>query len=201
MNTRFKILMVVGIALILPAVAFADVAISGTISVHGSQQGPTWYITDGPNAPEAAGFASISPHSGTQGDMDLENAYNMSVFTINVFQINFNTTGTFYLNVTQSHAFPNQARLYFSTSLMNFNDFSSEAATSINNSAPIPTTGSGIFSLNLSDKTFTTASGSSLNTAVFHIDSTSVVIYIGFYLTPGDVSGAEITLSGNFVLS
>ena len=40
-----------------------------------------------------------------------------------------------------------------------------------------------------------------MHTAIFPVDSTSVVIYMGFYLPPGKVSGAEIILSGNFVLS
>lgn len=201
MNTRFKILIVVGIALILPAVAFADVAITGSISVTGSQTTSSWNITYGPNAPQAAGFASISPHAGTIADLDLENAYNMSVFTINVYQITFKTTGTFYLNATATHSFPKQARMYFSTSLMSLTEFSGEASTNIDNSAPVPVSDSGILSLNLSDNTFTSSSGTSMHTAVFPIDTTSVVIYLGFYLPPGAVSGAEIVLSGNFVLS
>jgi hypothetical protein len=201
MNTRFKILMVVGIALILPAVAFADVAISGSINVIGSQASPSWGITGGPNSPQAAGYATISHPTGRIADMDLENAINMSVFTINVYTIYFKTTGTFYLNATHTHGYPAQARMYFSTSLMTLNDFSGESATSLATSAPTPSSDSGILSLNLSNDVFTSDTGSTVPTPTFTISSTSTVIYIGFYLPAGAVAGAEVTFNGNFVLS
>ncbi len=201
MNTRFKILIVVGIALILPAVAFADVVISGSINVTASQTSPTFNISPGPNSPQAAGYATLSHPSGRIADLDLENAYNMSVFTLNVYKISFNTTGIFYLNATYAHGYTDQARLYFSTSLMTFSDFTGTDATGISNLAPSPTSDSGITSLNLSDKTFTTDTGSIIQTPTYTISSTATVIYVGFYLPPVDVSGAEITLQGNFVLS
>ena len=193
MNPRMKLMIAIAVALVLPTVAIADVMVTGSVNVHGSNTSGVWSFTYGPNAPQAAGFASISPTSGTNmADVDIENTQNMSVFVIDAFQINFESTGTFYMNVTVSSSFGGDAQLYYSASPMSLSDFTGETPSSIATTAPTPVSGSGVSAFSL------TTTGT-LQSATFNIGSTSDHIYIGFYLNAGTNGGEVIHFTGTLV--
>jgi hypothetical protein len=193
MNGRIKMLIVLAIALIIPSVAVADVMISGTVNVEGTQTSDIFIFTPGPNAPEAGGFVSIGSTASYpyMADIDLENTNNMSVFTINVLQVNFKTApGTFTLSVSIDPAFPPGSVMYYSTTEMSLSDFSGKNPSSIVSTAPSPLADSGINEFSLSSTT-------SLTGVPLTISSTSTHIYIGFYV-PGGTNGGELVLTGSF---
>ncbi|MHB8359523.1 MAG: hypothetical protein ACYDCP_08505 [Thermoplasmataceae archaeon] len=193
-NGRMKILIVLAIAVIIPSVAVADVMITGTVNVQGSQTSDVFVFTPGSNAPQAGGFISMSPTSSApyMADIDLENNVSMSVFTINVLQVNFKSApGTFTLNVSISTPFPGDSIMYYSTSPMALSDFSGTTPSSITSTAPIPTAASGIYELNIHSKASQTG-------VPLTISSTLTHVYIGFYVSGGGNSG-EFVLTGSFV--
>lgn len=194
MNDRIKIFVVLAIAVIIPSVAVADVMITGTVTLQGTQTSDVFVFTPGPNAPQAGGFISMSSTSSApvMADIDLENTYNMSVFTINVLQVNFKSApGTFTLNVSISTPFPSGSVMYYSTSEMTLSDFSGKTPSSIVSTAPTPMTNSEIYEFSLSSTTSSTG-------VPLTISSTSTHVYIGFYVAGGTNSG-ELVLTGNFV--
>ena len=191
MNPRMKLIIAIAVALVLPTVAIADVMVTGSVNVQGSNISGVWSFTYGPNAPQAAGFASISPTSTNMADVDIENTLNMSVFVIDAFQINFESTGTFYMNVTVSSSFGGDAQLYYSTSPMTLSDFTGESPSSIATTAPSPVSGSGVHEFSLTTTT--------LQSATFTISSTSDHIYLGFYLNSGTSGGEVLSFTGTLI--
>lgn len=192
MNGRIKMLIVLAIALIIPSVAVADVMITGNVNIQGTQTSDIFVFTPGPNAPQAGGFITVGGTSSHpyMADIDLENTYNMSLFTINVLQVNFKTApGTFTLSVSISTPFPGDSVMYYSTTQMSLSDFSGKTPSSIVSTAPTPSTGSGIYEFSLS----TSSTGVPLT-----ISNTTTHVYIGFYV-PGGINSGELVLTGSFV--
>lgn len=194
MNGRIKILLVLAMALIIPSVAIADVMITGTVNVNGSQTSNVFYFTPGPNAPQAGGFIGFSSTSSApyMADIDLENTNNMSVFTINVIQINFKSApGTFTLSMSISTAFPGDSIMYYSMTPMTLSDFTGKSPSSIVSNAPTPTSSSGIYEFSLSSVTSATS-------LPMTISSTSAHVYIGFYVPGSSSISGEMVLTGVF---
>lgn len=198
MNGRIKMLIVVAMALIIPSVAVADVMISGSVNITGTQSSDVFYFTPGPNAPAAGGFIGFSTSGSTvssyMADIDLENTNNMSVFTLNVIQVNFKAvTGTFNLSLTVSTPYPGNSVMYYSTSLMTLADFTGKSPSSIISNAPSPVSGSGI-----SEFTLSSSAGTTQISNLMTISGTSSHIYIGFYVPGTSSISGEVFLTGNF---
>lgn len=199
MNGRVKMLIVLSVALIIPSVAIADVMITGSVNVSGTQTSDLFYFTPGTNAPQAGGFIGFSSTASSpyMADIDLENTNNMSVFTINVIQINFKSftgTGTFTLNMSISTAFPANSVMYYSATSMTLSDFTGKSPSSIVTMAPTPTPGSGIYEFNLG----LVHSETSLPMTV---SSNSQHIYIGFYVPSSSSISGEMVLTGAFTVA
>ena len=124
MNRKIMILMVAVVATVLPAVAVADVMITGSVSVHGSNVTNSFYLTEGPNyavANQTGVFGFVQAPSGvaSMGTVDIEGMSNLSVSMINVLEFNYNVNapGIVYVNVTSSD-FPSGSYVAYSSSPM-----------------------------------------------------------------------------------
>ena len=191
MNRKLTFLVVALIATIMPAVAIADVMITGDVNIHGTSNAPVFYLTKGSNFQAADGSIAWNSYSSQNymGDLKFAEVSNQTTFIINVMEIHFTSTlptGTFYLNSSVSSPFVSGSTMYLSLSPMSFGDFSYSglpgAVPVITNPAvtAFPLTGS---------QTFSTP-----------VDGTTI-IYIGFFTPPYD--GASITgellLTGTYV--
>ena len=139
MNRKIMILMVAVVATVLPAVAVADVMITGSIAVHGSQAPEMVYLSTGPNyltANDNGLFTFINgtgtsstPATGTIGTVDLEGMENANVSLLNVLDLNYSvqTSGMLWVNVTET-GFPSGA--FVELSSMPVNALSSSASGS-----------------------------------------------------------------------
>ena len=127
MNRKIMILMVAVVATVLPAVAVADVMITGSISVHGSQAPDMVYLAEGPNYATASssnlltftnGSGSGSP-AATIGSLGIEGMADANVTMLNVLYLNYSvsTSGTLWINVTGTD-FPSGAYAALSTSTL-----------------------------------------------------------------------------------
>lgn len=175
MNRKVTILLIAVIAAILPAVAVADVMITGQVGIEGTTNSAVFHLQAGPNYQDADGYLGWHPYSSGihMGDLHLNPTSNQTVLAINVMEITFQSgiaPGTFWLNLTGYSAdmFPSGAYLYISNNLQTFTDFSSP------NSYSSP--GSGIIALTLH-----VANGATVSSGPISVTS-STVLYIGFYL-------------------
>lgn len=193
MNRKVTLLLIAVIAAILPAVAIADVMITGQFSIAGTTNSTVFHLQAGPNYQDADGYLGWHTYTSGQhmGDMHLNPTTNQSVLAINVMEITFNPTmaaGTFWFNLTGYSAdmFPTGSYMYISDSLQSFSDFQSP------NSYASP--GSGVIALNLH-----LGNGVSVSSGPISVTS-STVLYIGFYL-PGvgpTAVNAEIWAFGTY---
>jgi len=178
MNRKIMILMVAVVATVLPAVAVADVMITGSVTVSGSNISP-FYIAEGPNyaAAHSAGVitwtssTSSTSASPTMGTLDLEGVANQTVEMVNVLYFNYTgkVAGTFYFNIT-------------SNNMPSFNVYASstlQTLSSISSWTPIKT-------------------GSTGNK--FSVDG-PFSDYVSFELPAGVYSGASLSVSIAFVAS
>lgn len=170
MNRKMMIVLVAIVATVLPAVAVADVMITGSVTVNGSNITP-YYFTTGPNyaAANAAGVITWTPSSSgsSMGTVDLEGVTNQSVSMVNVGEFVYTGTasGTFYFNFTGD--FPTGAYAVFSSSPITLSELSSahEVPLSGEYSAVAPVTGASTFYLSfyLPAGSYVTSSGTSLS--------------------------------------
>lgn len=191
MNKKMTFLIVALVSTILPAVAVADVMISGNVGINGTANTPVFYLTPGPNFQTADGSIAWNHYTSGNymGDLKFAEVSNQTTFIINVMKIVFNPntpSGMFYLNSTISSAFTAGSVMYLSLAPMSYSDFSYSglpgAVPSITNPAVTA---------------FPLDSAQSYSTPV----DGSTVIYIGFF-TPGYngfVLTGEITLTGTYV--
>ena len=182
MNRKIMILMVAVVATVLPAVAVADVMITGSVSVLGSNVQDSFYLSEGSNyaAANATGVFGFTPaHSGvaSMGTINLEGMSNLSVSMINVLDFNYslNTGGIIYVNISSSN-FTSGSYVAFSSTPMT----SMLGSTPPSNSYPLDTTG---------DYTITVSG------------PTSGTYFLGFYLPAGMYNGESLSLSMTFVPS
>ena len=180
MNRKIMILMVAVVATVLPAVAVADVMITGSVSVHGSNVPNSSYLSEGPNyavANQTGVFGFLQAPSGVAslGTVDIEGMSNLTVSMINVLEFNYNVnaTGTIHITESSSH-YPIGSYMAFSPSPM----------TSM--LGPTPPNPAGIMYLNQVGRQETLG-----------ITSTSLhgTFYIWFYLPAGTYGGASVTFT------
>ena len=184
MNRKIMILMVAVVATVLPAVAVADVMITGSVSVHGSNVPNSFYLTTGPNyavANQTGVFGFVQAPSGvaSMGTVDIEGMSNLSVSMINVleFHYNVNAPGIVYVNVTSTD-FPSGSYVAYSSSQM-----TSELTSSMpGNAYALSTTGNFMITITESD----------LGSGHY---------YLGFYLPAGTYSGDSLSLNMTYVPS
>jgi len=125
MNRKIMILMVAVVATVLPAVAVADVMITGSISVHGSQAPDMVYLAKGPNYATANSGSLLTFTNGsgsaaaTIGSLEIEGMADANVTMLNVLYLNYSvsTSGTLWINVTGTD-FPSGAYAELSSSTL-----------------------------------------------------------------------------------
>ena len=133
MNRKIMILMVAVVATVLPAVAVADVMITGSVQGVGHQIPDQFYLQPGSNyaaAHNITGFTwtgSAVNESEDLGNLTLGYMSNETIYEINVLDINFSSAayGNFYINVSvpgslSQHTFPDNSYMYFSTAPFTF---------------------------------------------------------------------------------
>ena len=189
MNRKIMILMVAVVATVLPAVAVADVMITGNVYGVGSQAPDAFWVQDGSNyasAHSAAGFtwtATSSSESEILGTITLGVMTNETIYEINVLDINFSAPGYFNLTVNVPSILPSSASsefasgtsIFFSTSPFNFvSGAISPTTTEISLSSPGSTT---------------------IN---FGSVSSSTTIYVAFEVGSGPSGNASFSLTGTF---
>jgi hypothetical protein len=182
MNRKIMILMVAVVATVLPAVAVADVMITGSVSVLGSNTPNSFYLSEGSNyaaanATHVFGFTPAPSGQASMGTISLEGMSNLSVSMINVLDFNYslNTAGVIYVNISSTD-FAKGSYVAFSSTPMK----SMLGSTPPANSYPLDTTG---------DHTITISG------------PTSGTYYLGFYLPAGLYSGETLSLSMTYVPS
>lgn len=200
MKSRAIKVVIVAVAMILPGIAVADVMISGTLGINGTQNSPAFYFTKGPNfnAVAYAGYLFFAPQTtGKMAEIDFQGIANQSIFALNALEVAFSSgvSGTFYLNFTGGqYAFPPGSTIYLSTSQLGYSDFGSVGSPTV---TPTITT-----SPTLQEVNFHLALGSTVSTSWTVTGST--IIYISYYLPAGYGTmfpHAEVFISGALVIS
>ena len=175
MNRKMLIVMVAMVATILPAVAVADVMITGNFGGNGVAVPDQFYIQPGSNyavANATAGFgwhAKTTSESEILGNITLGYMSNETIYEINVLDINFTAgTGTFNLTVivpvSPGTDFPEGTTMYLSESPFYF------AGTTIESSGHVDT-------INLATSGSTTVSFTGV--------TSSTTIYMAFEVGSG----------------
>lgn len=181
------------VATIMPAVAIADVMITGNIGIQGTSNSNTFYLTPGSNFQAADGSVSWSAYTigHTMGELKFGQVSNQTTFIINVMEIHFVSSapsGMFYLNSTIHTAFVPNSTMYLSLSPMSFSDFS---YSGLPGAVPVIT--------NSAITAFSLSGSQSFSTPV----DGSTIIYIGFFTPPynGYTLTGELFLTGTYVTS
>lgn len=186
-------LIVALVSTILPAVAVADVMITGNVGINGTANHATFYLTEGPNFETADGSIAWNHYSSGafMGDLKFAEVSNQTTFIINVMEIVFASgapSGMFYLNSTIGSAFVPGSVMYLSLTPMSFSDFSYSGLP-----GDVPTVTSPAVTA------FPLDSTQSYSTPV----SGGTIIYIGFF-TPaynGNELTGELILTGTYIAS
>lgn len=190
MNRKATLLIVAAVAAILPAVAVADVMITGQVTMVGTQNTPVFILQPGPNYLKAYDIGSINLSTGTGGQVgvqcvqppapdtvpvtsiDLQGIANQTTYLINVVDLNITKgTGTLWVNVTASDL-PTGTSMYITSE----NDTQMTFSELMANAVAIDTTGT-VWSQSV---------------------TAGDVYYIGFILPPGMYEGTGATLSFTF---
>ena len=133
MNRKMTLLLRAAVTAILPAVAVADVMITGNVAIVGPQNTPIFELQPGPNYPAATAIGAIywnpmlpasveQPVNGPlpMATFDLEGIANQTTALANVLDLNVTinegVAGTLYVNFTGD--FPVAALVWISASSM-----------------------------------------------------------------------------------
>lgn len=130
MNRKGTILMIAVIASVLPAVAIADVMITGNFTIQSGTNNVAWYIQHGPNYAKANEVGAIywypSDGPNSMGELDLQGMQYGDTWMINVLDLNLSLSptaipGTFslFVNVSDS-TFPAGTIMAISTEPITF---------------------------------------------------------------------------------
>jgi len=190
MNRKIMILMVAVVATVLPAVAVADVMITGSINGSGVLAKDAFTMQPGSNYAAANASGVIGWHANKKSESEiLGTVYlgvmsNETTYEINVLDINFTANGYFNLTVNVpsglpgygAAAFPKHTEIYFSTTQF-----------SLSTGAISPSTME--FSLSTPDTSHTFNFGSV---------TSGTTIYVAFEVGAGPYSGASFSLVGTF---
>lgn len=189
MRNKYKLLIIISIAAILPSVAVADVMVTGSVLVSGTTAIPPVHFETGMNYQTAheLGVLTWSPSSGgLMGTMDLEGSDNTTISMANVLDLNTSAESingaTVYLNIS-STSFP-AGMLYITNSPMTLTEVNTGSFSS----------GQLVGELSLS----------STGSMHFTVDNPTssplhMVLYIGFELPQGSYSGTGFTLYVQYV--
>lgn len=168
-------LLIAAVVTILPAIAVADVLITGSATLEGTTNGPVFILQPGSNYLSAhnAGSITWTPDSSgpAMGVVDLEGITNQSTSMMNVLDINLTgsaATGTLTLTVSQSNL-PAGAIMYISDEAF------STYFTSSGSVQQIDLSGGGSVSFTV---------------------SASTTLYFAFFLPAGTYVGTSATLTG-----
>ena len=183
MNRKIMILMVAVVATVLPAVAVADVMISGSISVLGSQAPEMVYLSAGPNYGTAHNNNLFTFTNGTGsptatiGSIELEGMADANVSLLNVLYLNYSvpTSGMLWVNVSET-GFPSLAYV----------ELSQNKQTSLSPSAP------GVYALN----------DIPAHNGPISVSQGYGTYYVGFFLPPyPGYNSASMEISVTFIPS
>ena len=204
MNKKIALIMVAAVAVILPAVAVADVLVMGQLTLESFHHHTAFEFQAGPNYAAANSTNSIgwiAQNDGTMGTLDLEGSFYVQTEMINVIDLNMTVSNaaaphTFmglYLNVSSSD-FPSGTIMVISTSQISFTTLESTVVTSY-------TAGDAPIALNAASASSVLAIDLSQNP---HVLITGFVptqtLYISFLLGPGMYAGSSAMLTGQFVV-
>lgn len=184
------LLLIAAVTAVLPAVAVADVMITGNVAIVGTQNTPIFYLQPGPNYPAAHAIGAIdwnpmlesvvNQENGPlpMATFDLEGIANQTTALANVLDLNITisagVTGTLYVNFTGD--FPAGTLVWITNSTVTVGQVMSGVGGQGINSA------SFVFSGPFSGGTTT--------------------YYISFYLPPSlSYSSASGTITGTFIAS
>lgn len=196
MNRKMSLLIVAVVAAILPAVAVADVLITGQVGITGTTNNSVFHFEIGPNFYQADDYIQFTanPEGQTMAHMGFDMAYNQTVLAINVLEIVFSagaSPGIFYLNLTglSTATYPDGSYMYVSTSLMNFSDFLAPNSYASPGSPVVPIV-------------LHVPSGNTVTSGPINVTGGSV-LYIGFYLLGAGPSPetAELLVDGTYITS
>lgn len=203
MNRKFALLMIAAVTVILPAVAVADVMVTGQVSLESMTQHTAFRILTGPNYAAANSTNSIGwiPASNDlMGTIDLEGSYHVQTEMINVLELNIAqsnpsapaTTMGLYLNVSSS-TLPAGTVMAISTSQISFNTLTTTPVTSYSAGDPAIVVNAGslstVVSVDLSQNPHLLISGF----------SPTQNLYLSFLLPPGMYAGSGALITGQFV--
>lgn len=189
MNRKATLLLIAAVATILPAVAVADVMITGQVSIVGTQNTPVFVIQPGPNYAKAhaagaidfigdtqLGVATVDHQASSIGIIDLQGISNQTTYLINVIDLNITAgTGTLYLNLTDT-SLPVGTTICITDSLMTFSDLMTYGVE-IGSDVSVP-----------------------INLATLSVTAGDT-FYFGFYMPPGTYAGTSATVLGTFISS
>ena len=189
MNRKIMILMVAVVATVLPAVAVADVMITGSVQGLGHSTPDAFIVQPGSNyvaAHKDAGFTWTSSsvnESEDLGNITLGVMSNETIYEINVLDINFTGSGYFNMTVFVPYSnnvlFPTGTILYYSTSPLTMSSTGITGETgSVSLSAP--STSSGVL------------------VSFGHVTS-STHVYLGFEVGAGTPANGSFNLAMSFM--
>lgn len=132
MNRKVTLLLITAVTTILPAVAVADVMITGNVSIVGTQNTPVFYLQPGPNYPSANAIGAINWNPQIIGEptvavnqplpmatFDLEGISNQTTALANVLDLNVTiaagVNGVLYVNFTGD--FPTGTLVWITSSM------------------------------------------------------------------------------------
>ncbi len=188
MNRKVTLLLITAVTAILPAVAVADVMITGNVSIVGTQNTPVFYLQPGPNYPAAHSVGAIdwnpmviatAQENGPlpMATFDLEGIANQTTALANVLDLNITiaagVNGVLYVNFTGD--FPAGALVWITPSPVTLADVMSGVG------------------------------GQPINSATFQYNGPfsggTTTYYISFLLPNGSYAGDTGTITGTFIAS
>lgn len=201
MNRKLTLLLIAAVTTILPAVAVADVMITGQISLESMHHHTAFEFQPGPNYGAANHTNSIgwmSSDGNTMGMLDLQGSLYVSTEMVNVIDLNITVSNAaapasfmgLYLNISSS-TFPAGTIMVISTSMIGFATLTGTAVTHYAGT-PIPvdaTSLSTVVAVDLSENPHMVITGF----------SPTQTFYLGFILPPGYYAGDGAMLTGQFV--
>jgi len=189
MNRKIMILMVAVVATVLPAVAVADVMITGSVQGLGHSTTDAFIVQPGSNyvaAHDTTGFTWTSSsvnESEDLGNISLGVMSNETIYMVNVLDINFTQIGYFNLTVYVPYSnnvlLPTDSEIYFSTS-------------------PMTLSNGEIFGAHYWSVSLYAASGSGGVLADFGHVTPLTHIYIGFEVGAGSPANGSFSLAMSF---
>lgn len=179
MNKKMTMVLVAAVVTILPAIAVADVLITGSATLEGTSHGGIFELQAGENYLDAYNMGSIEwigdAVGPSMGVLDLQGIINQTTKMINVLDLNISasapTTGTLTITVSSS-TLPEGAVMYVSDAAF-----------------------TGYFTSTGTVQSIDLASGGSISFTVGPLET----LYFAFWLPAGEYAETSATLTGMYV--